>query len=577
MIFVILSTLGCSLSGKSIFDDEASLQTCTEGEVPAQLRLLTRNEYNSSIYQAFYSDGTSCSSQEECSSSESCLYGVCRPQPCDIHTFTWPYEGEDVRIAGTFNDWKPQPMSKRDGVWTQTLRLDAGEWVYKFVVDGNWYYDVAGEDLIDDGYGGYNNRFVLSCSDLESVLADPSSKLPIESTPQHFGFDNHSSSLVHSNHIQQYLAVAEVLAPEIVSSSDFDLVDFGRLVFRRPLTADEITRYSEMEPEIAVSVMLSSVHFLYRDETEHLIQYRLASALAYFLWGNPPDNWLLSKAEDGSLDDITTMLSVVDEMLQDPRAEVQMQNFAVQWLEVKGILTADKGIHDTFDGVRTSIYHDAGKFVSEAFFSHGTLSSLLTTTVEPIDDMFESIDAGVLGLPAVLASTAHSDQTSPVQRGLFVREQLLCQHLGTPPANAGGVPDVDPDSSTRERFEQHSNDPACAACHTYIDPIGFGFEHFNEIGVWRDMDGEHPINAQGYIDGVDNMGDSSGGAFSSLPELAAYIAQSDRFYDCVSDNLLRFSTGNEVDECVAHDVSSNDVPTLLRNIVRSDVFLKRER
>lgn len=201
----------------------------------------------------------------------------------------------------------------------------------------------------------------------------------------------------------------------------------------------------------------------------------------------------------------------------------------------------------------------------------------MTTTVEPIDDMFESIDAGVLGLPAVLASTAHSDQTSPVQRGLFVREQLLCQHLGTPPANAGGVPDVDPDSSTRERFEQHSNDPACAACHTYIDPIGFGFEHFNEIGVWRDMDGEHPINAQGYIDGVDNMGDSSGGAFSSLPELAAYIAQSDRFYDCVSDNLLRFSTGNEVDECVAHDVSSNDVPTLLRNIVRSDVFLKRER
>ena len=61
--------------------------------------------------------------------------------------------------------------------------------------------------------------------------------------------------------------------------------------------------------------------------------------------------------------------------------------------------------------------------------------------------------AGILGQAAWLAGTSHSDQTSPIRRGLFVRQVLLCQEFSLPPADAGGVPDVDPDATTRDRFD----------------------------------------------------------------------------------------------------------------------------
>src|SRR5690606_5705558 len=87
--------------------------------------------------------------------------------------------------------------------------------------------------------------------------------------------------------------------------------------------------------------------------------------------------------------------------------------------------------------------------------------------------------AGLLAQASVLSAHAHSDQTSPVRRGVFVRTRLLCQPLAPPPPNAGGVPEVDPSATTRERFNQHSSDPTCNGCHKNIDPIGFGFEGFD--------------------------------------------------------------------------------------------------
>ena len=52
--------------------------------------------------------------------------------------------------------------------------------------------------------------------------------------------------------------------------------------------------------------------------------------------------------------------------------------------------------------------------------------------------------------------------------------------------------------SIRERLTEHRRDPACASCHSVIDPLGFTLEHFDVIGGWRELDESgRPIDASG--------------------------------------------------------------------------------
>ena len=64
-----------------------------------------------------------------------------------------------VYLAGDFNGWSDSAdlMSEKDGVWTLTKELDAGEYMYKFVVDGSWTQDPSNPASTDDGFGGQNS------------------------------------------------------------------------------------------------------------------------------------------------------------------------------------------------------------------------------------------------------------------------------------------------------------------------------------------------------------------------------------------------------------------------------------
>src|SRR5260370_30306644 len=73
--------------------------------------------------------------------------------------------------------------------------------------------------------------------------------------------------------------------------------------------------------------------------------------------------------------------------------------------------------------------------------------------------------SGILGHGSILATNAYSDQTSPIRRGLFVRQSLLCQSLPPPPPNVPALPAVNPDASTRERIIEHAANSFCQTCH----------------------------------------------------------------------------------------------------------------
>ena len=106
---------------------------------------------------------------------------------------------------------------------------------------------------------------------------------------------------------------------------------------------------------------------------------------------------------------------------------------------------------------------------------------------------------------------------------------------------------------TRERFKQHSADPLCSGCHDLMDPIGFGFEHFDAIGRWRDEEAGLPIDASGEILGVED------GTFDGIRELAALIADREDLSRCVTLQWFRYAYGrteDEVDACTLKDLSA---------------------
>ncbi len=59
-----------------------------------------------------------------------------------------------VSIVGDFNDWMPQDMKKaQNGIWTVTIKIAPGQYVYNFIVDGRPQKDVNNPKTTDTGRG----------------------------------------------------------------------------------------------------------------------------------------------------------------------------------------------------------------------------------------------------------------------------------------------------------------------------------------------------------------------------------------------------------------------------------------
>jgi hypothetical protein len=124
-----------------------------------------------------------------------------------------------------------------------------------------------------------------------------------------------------------------------------------------------------------------------------------------------------------------------------------------------------------------------------------------------------------------------------------VRRNFLCEELPPPPPFAGGLPAIDPNATTRERFAMHSSAPSCRSCHQYIDKIGTGLERFDPVGRWRETENGKSIETGGDMNDVDHLGDDSSAPYQTLPELAHTIAASKGAQSCFVRQYLRFSRG----------------------------------
>jgi len=104
-------------------------------------------------------------------------------------------------------------------------------------------------------------------------------------------------------------------------------------------------------------------------------------------------------------------------------------------------------------------------------------------------------------MAAILAVSSYPNRTSPVLRGKWILEALLGTPPPPPPPNVPQLPEhagAAP-QTLRERLTLHRANPACAVCHNRIDPLGFGLENYDVLGLWRTEDGGKPIDAKGEL------------------------------------------------------------------------------
>ena len=475
--------------------------------------------------------------------------------------------------------------------------MPAGRHQYKFVVDGQWQADPLNPTRSSDGFGGENSVLELQCN--SSGDLGVAAGFPLESRPRPYGYDNNApAGLVSATHADAYFEAAHTLVASAVAAPGFIpcdpaadargcadrfVRDFGRRAFRRPLSDAERSRYVtrllaapvfQDGVRLVAETMLSSPLFLYRSELGamqpdgrwRLTDYEVASALSYSLWSTLPDEPLLAAADRGELHTPEQVQQQARRLLTDDRARPVLRRFAMQWLGVEQVLTADKS-PELFKDFTPEL-RGAMAAETQRLFEHVVLDGshrfeeLLTSDVGYLDPALARFygvtpgstgdtkvqlpaprRAGLLGQGSVLASYAHSDQTSPIRRGLFVRQVLLCQELGTPPANAARIPHVDATATTRERFRQHSADPACSSCHRLIDEVGFGMEQFDAAGAFRETENGKPIDAKGDLTDVERLGSGTHAPFSTLPELAQALAQSRQVKTCFAQQVFRYTRG----------------------------------
>jgi hypothetical protein len=105
-----------------------------------------------------------------------------------------------------------------------------------------------------------------------------------------------------------------------------------------------------------------------------------------------------------------------------------------------------------------------------------------------------------------------------------------------PPDVNPTLPEPTEETTLRELLEYHMEAQACAGCHSMMDTLGFAFEHFDAIGVYRTTDNGYPVDASGEIGGL--------GQFDGAAELVTALRDDPRLPGCMIRNIYRNALGS---------------------------------
>jgi len=475
-------------------------------------------------------------------------------------------------------------------------------------------------------------------ADLLGDTTHPSSQFPAENEVN--GFTNNvAANQVNPRLVEAYQTAAESLAATAVANRLTTVAPcadgtengtcgrtfistFGTQAFRRALTTDEQGIFTKLFDatlsqgypkaiELTLRAMLQSPQFLYRVDAMHaatpesgamtLGPNEMASRLSYFLTNTTPDATLLAAAAANQLGTDAELEAQARRLVETTRTREMARDFVGQWLGLQRLDGAARQATDVTYGA-TELVPDwkdtLGRFLDDAMWN-GDVSALWTSSKLFLTPKLATLyglpapsdpsvpvtagaeRSGLLTQPAIMALLAHSDQSAPVLRGVFVREKIMCLEVQPPPPDLVVVPpEVDQTGTTRQRFAQHTEQEACRSCHADLDGIGFGFERYDQLGRYRETENNQPVDDSGEV--LDTGDPLLDGTFHGAVELSGRLANEGTVRDCLATQWYRYAMGrieDSTDSCSLQQVkkrfSSGSFRDLLVGSVLSDAFRYR--
>ena len=237
----------------------------------------------------------------------------------------------------------------------------------------------------------------------------------------------------------------------------------------------------------------------------------LASRLSFFLWSSIPDEQLLTLASAAGCSQPAVLEQQVRRMLRRSalaRAGGQLRRPVADDAQGGDVSAGPDLPFPEFDeNLRDAFVKEAQLFVDSQLRADRSIVELVTADYSFLNERLarhygvpdvygerfrrvtftDGVRGGVLGQGGVLMVTSYPDRTAPVVARLVGARQPA-RHAATAAAAAtcrtskrrgdDGRP-----RSMREQMEVHRSNPACAACHVRMDPLGFALENFDAIGT----------------------------------------------------------------------------------------------
>ncbi len=365
--------------------------------------------------------------------------------------------------------------------------------------------------------------------------------------------------------------------------------------------------------QLALERLLVDPNFLFRIERDpsraapgtpyDVSDLELASRLSFFLWSSVPDDELLAAAARGQLRDPGMLEQQVRRMLADSRATTLVDGFAGQWLQVRNIRTVypDPGEFPHFDdNLREALLEETRLFIDSQIRGDRGVPELLSADYTFLNERlarhygvphvygsrFRRVPlnggdrGGLLGHGSILTVTSYPNRTSPVLRGKWLLENILGTPPAPPPPEVPSLPERGEGgghATVRERLEAHRNNPACAACHASIDPLGFTLERFDATGARRTLDEGAVIDASGTLPG--------GATIEGLSGLRALLLdRREQFVRTVTEKLLTYALGRGIEHYdlpvvrgIVREAAANEYrwSAIIMGIVQSTPFQMR--
>jgi Protein of unknown function (DUF1592)/Protein of unknown function (DUF1588)/Protein of unknown function (DUF1585)/Protein of unknown function (DUF1595)/Protein of unknown function (DUF1587) len=436
-----------------------------------------------------------------------------------------------------------------------------------------------------------------------------------------------SANPVSAAGVEQIMLAAEAAAASLELPGDIGCtaedracarawaLDFAQAAFRRPLSDAETqlaTRFFDAGLDIdtalrmQVELILQTPQFLYLDaaplgelDPARVETPAVAARLAYFMTDAPPDAELRRAVEAGELESRAQLAAQAARLARSPEALRSVAAFHQDWLHLWRLsgATRDSTVYPQFsDSLVDAMRRETDLFVTEQVWNGpATWDSLIFGTqswvnpeLAPIYGL--SVDTwtpvelgperpGLLTRSAFLSAHAYAADSAPVRRGAWLLRALQCTDL-SPPANVNMIlPESSQERPTiRERLAAHSADPACASCHTQMDPMGLSFEHFGALGEWREQwDDGHPVDASA------DLADPAGSVYGAA-EMVALLDSDDRLKSCYTRRVFEYAVGRSAeleDACTLQvlaqrfEESGGDLHQLWVDVTLTDAFLYR--